>query len=405
MEILEDKTITDVPYFKAAGIHCGLRRKEKKDLCVIYSEKKSIAAAAFTQNIIKAAPIILNMEHINSANTQAIVVNSGYANSCTGDRGLNDAKTMAKIAANCLNIKTEEVLVSSTGRIGVALPMNIVIPGIKEACDKLSYNGGIDAATAILTTDTFEKKLTIKIEIDNKPILLSAIAKGSGMVHPDMGTILSFIVTDANISKEILNKALKDSIKDSYNMISVDGDTSTNDMVVILANGTANNVPIEKEDDNYVVFKEALDFLNKELSKMIAKDGEGATKLLEVTLHNARTLEDAKACAKSIICSNLVKSAIFGGDANWGRIMCSIGYSKAQFDPYNVDIFFKNSIGEIQVVQLGYGIPFNKTLAHEILSQEYVNIYVDLHDGNYNATAWGCDLTYDYIKINGAYRI
>lgn len=405
MEILEDKTITDVPYFKAAGIHCGLRRREKKDLCVIYSEKKSVAAAAFTQNIIKAAPIILNMEHINSANTQAIVVNSGYANSCTGDRGLNDAKTMAKIAANCLNIKTEEVLVSSTGRIGVALPMNIVIPGIKEACDKLSYSGGIDAATAILTTDTFEKKLTIKIEIDNKPILLSAIAKGSGMVHPDMGTILSFIVTDANISKEILNKALKDSIKDSYNMISVDGDTSTNDMVVILANGTANNTLIEKEDDNYVVFKEALDFLNKELSKMIAKDGEGATKLLEVTLHNARTSEDAKACAKSIICSNLVKSAIFGGDANWGRIMCSIGYSKAQFDPYNVDIFFKNSIGEIQVVQLGYGIPFNKTLAHEILSQEYVNIYVDLHDGNYNATAWGCDLTYDYIKINGAYRI
>jgi glutamate N-acetyltransferase/amino-acid N-acetyltransferase len=405
LKILKNKTITDVPYFKASGIHCGLRKKEKKDLCVIFSEKKSVAAATFTQNTVKAAPVVLNMEHIKSKNTQAIVVNSGYANACTGAKGIENAKEMAEITAKALNIKTEEVLVSSTGRIGIPIPMEIAIPGIKKACNELSYSGGDDAANAILTTDTFEKKLTISFELDGKEILLSAIAKGSGMVHPNMGTILSFIVTNTNISKEMLTKALKESVQSSYNMISVDGDTSTNDMAIILANGTAGNTLITTEDETYYLFKEALDFLNVELSKAIAKDGEGATKLVEISLLNAKTLQDARVSAKSVICSNLVKSALFGRDANWGRIMCSLGYSGAEFNPCKVNIFFKNEIGTVQVVQRGHGLSFNKDLAEEILKQDYVNICIDLQDGNFNADAWGCDLTYDYVKINGAYRL
>lgn len=404
MKVNNHKTITDVPFFKASGIHTGLRRKGRKDMCVIYSEKKAVAAAVFTTNKVKAAPLIVNMENIKSENTQAIVVNSGYANACTGPKGIEDAIKMGEITAKCVGIKPSEVLVASTGRIGVQLPMDIILPGIEKACSKLSHQGGNDASEAILTTDTFTKNIFVEIEIDGKQVYVAGIGKGSGMVNPNMGTILGFIVSNVNISKTILTKALKDSTVNTYNMISVDGDTSTNDMAVVMANCTAGNTLIEEENDAYIKFKDALDYVNTELSKLIAKDGEGATKLIEINLNNARTMQDARICAKSVISSSLVKSAIFGGDANWGRIMCSIGYSGAEFDPKNVDIIFKNHIGEVQVVQSGMGILFNKEIVKEILEQEYVNIIINLKDGNYSTTAWGCDLTYDYIKINGMYR-
>jgi glutamate N-acetyltransferase/amino-acid N-acetyltransferase len=403
VKILENKTITDIPYFKAIGIHCGIKKK-KRDLCIIYSEKKSVAAATFTTNKVKAAPVILNMDNIKSSNTQAIVVNSGNANACTGDEGLTNAYNMAKSVADSLGLSPKEVLVASTGIIGVPLPMDIVIPGIKKACGLLSYSGGESAAEAIMTTDTFTKKITVEIEIDGKSVLISGIAKGSGMIHPNMATMLSFIVSNVNISKEMLSMALKDSVENSYNMISVDGDTSTNDMVIAMANGSAENSLIYNNSSDFIKFKEALDFVNKELSKMIAMDGEGATKLIEVSLYNAKTLKDARSCAKSVVSSSLVKSAFFGSDANWGRILCALGYSNGEFSPEKIDISFNNDAGTLQLVKNGKGLCFNEELAKDILDKKNINITIDLNDGNYNATAWGCDLTYDYVKINGSYR-
>lgn len=403
IKILENKTITDVPFFKASGIHCGLK-KSKKDLCVIFSERKAVAAAVFTRNIVKAAPVLLNMKTINNNNIQAIVANSGNANACTGDKGYKDAELMAELTAQELNLSSSEVLVASTGVIGEPLPFNKIETGIKLACDSLSYEGGEDAGKAIMTTDTFLKKLTIEFEIDGKRSMISAIAKGSGMIHPNMGTMLSFIATDANISKSMLSKALKESVEDSYNMVSVDGDTSTNDMVIVLANGACENELIDSESKNYDAFKTALHFLNIELSKMIAKDGEGATKLLEVIVNHSKTLEDAKICSKAVITSSLVKAAFFGADANWGRILCALGYSGANLNVNAINIFFSNQIGTIQICKNGGNIGFDETLAKNILEEEKITITIDLNDGEYSATAWGCDLTYDYVKINGSYR-
>lgn len=403
IKILENKTITDVPFFKASGIHCGLK-KSKKDLCVIYSERKAVAAATFTRNIVKAAPVLLNMKTIDNNNIQAIVANSGNANACTGDKGYKDAELMAELTAQELNLSPSEVLVASTGVIGEPLPFDKIETGIKLACDSLSYEGGEDAGKAIMTTDTFLKKLTIEFEIDGKKSMISAIAKGSGMIHPNMGTMLSFIATDANISKSMLNKALKESVEDSYNMVSVDGDTSTNDMVIVLANGACENELIDSESKNYEAFKAALHFLNIELSKMIAKDGEGATKLLEVIVNHSKTLEDAKICSKAVITSSLVKAAFFGADANWGRILCALGYSGANLNVNAINIFFSNQIGTIQICKNGGNIGFDETLAKNILEEEKITITIDLNDGEYSATAWGCDLTYDYVKINGSYR-
>lgn len=403
IKILENKTITDVPFFKASGIHCGLK-KSKKDLCVIYSERKAVAAAVFTRNIVKAAPVLLNMKTINNNNIQAIVANSGNANACTGDKGYKDAELMAELTAQELNLSSSEVLVASTGVIGEPLPFNKIETGIKLACDSLSYEGGEDAGKAIMTTDTFLKKLTIEFEIDGKRSMISAIAKGSGMIHPNMGTMLSFIATDANISKSMLSKALKESVEYSYNMVSVDGDTSTNDMVIVLANGACENELIDSESKNYDAFKAALHFLNIELSKMIAKDGEGATKLLEVIVNHSKTLEDAKICSKAVITSSLVKAAFFGADANWGRILCALGYSGANLNVNAINIFFSNQIGTIQICKNGGNIGFDETLAKNILEEEKITITIDLNDGEYSATAWGCDLTYDYVKINGSYR-
>lgn len=404
MKILEYKTISDVPGFQATGIHSGIKKNGKKDLCVIYSEKPAVSAATFTTNKVKAAPLLMNMEHIQSENTQAIVVNSGNANACTGPKGLEDAMTMGEVTAKALGLSPQEVLVGSTGIIGVPMPMHVITPGINAACSMLSKGSGDHAAEAIMTTDTFTKKITVEVTIGNKPVLISGIAKGSGMIHPNMGTMLGFIVTDVNITKALLALALKDSVENSYNMVCIDGDTSTNDMVIALANGTAENPLIYNMNGYYMQFKKALDFVNQELAKMIAKDGEGATKLIQTSVINAKTLEDAKLCAKSVMSSNLVKSAFFGSDANWGRIMCSLGYSSGNFSPEKVDIFFKNTTKSIQLVQDGIGMPFCKEMVKTILEQDHVDIIIDLKDGNQQATAWGCDLTYDYIKINGTYR-
>lgn len=403
MKILENKTITDVPYFKAIGIHSGVKRK-RKDLCIIYSEKEAVSAGTFTQNKFAAAPVTVSKDHIQSDNTQAIVINSGNANACTGDDGIGNAYSMAKTTADGLGLSPKEVLVASTGIIGLPLPMDIITPGIKNACTQISYTGGASAAEAIMTTDTFTKTLTVELDIDDEKILISGIAKGSGMIHPNMATMLSFIVTNVNISKDMLSMALKESVDDSYNMISVDGDTSTNDMVIAMANKTANNTIINSKDDNFIKFKKALDFLNKELSKMIAKDGEGATKLIEVSLNNAKSVKDAKLCAKAVISSSLVKSAFFGEDANWGRIVCSLGYSDGEFSPEKIDVFFQNKAGIIQLFKDGKGISFDEELTKNILSKEHINIIIDLKDGDYCATAWGCDLSFDYVKINASYR-
>lgn len=404
MKIIKDKIITDVPHFKASGVSSGIKKNEKKDLCVIYSEKESIAAAVFTTNKVKAAPVLLNMEHIQSENIRAIVANSGNANACTGKQGQKDAKTMAELTASLLGIAPDSVLVASTGVIGALLPMNCVEAGIKKACENLSYDGGIDAANAIMTTDTFAKSVTIETEIGDKKILLSGIAKGSGMIHPNMATTLSFLVTDANITKTMLQDALNESIKKTFNMVSVDGDTSTNDMQIILANAAAGNKLIESKDESFNTFKEALDLLNTELAKLIARDGEGATKLIECNVINAVSDSDACILSKSVIGSNLTKAAFFGNDANWGRILCALGYSGGNFSPDKVDIFFESKAGCIQLVTDGEPLQFCEKTASAIMTEEYVKIKVDLKEGSFSATAWGCDLTYDYVKINGSYR-
>lgn len=404
MKILEDKCISDVQGFKAAGIVAGLKQSGKKDLAIIYSEKKAVAAATFTTNKVKAAPVLLNMEYIKNENTQAIIINSGQANACTGEKGFEDAKTIAEITAEKLGLNPKEVLQASTGVIGVPIPMDIMKEGIKKICTLKTDEGGKDAAQAIMTTDTKSKEITIEIVLDGKKVLISGMAKGSGMIKPNMATMLSFVVTDANISKAMLNKAVKESVKDSYNMISVDGDTSTNDMMTCLANGAAENKLIDSQNEDFTVFKEALDFVNKELAKKMARDGEGATKLIEVEVVKAQNIESAKLCAMSVVSSNLVKAALFGGDPNWGRIVCAIGYSGGDFDPNKVDVHFRSTAGEIKVFEQGMNVQFNEELASEILNQDKIVIYINLNQGEYGAKAWGCDLTYKYVEINGEYR-
>ncbi len=404
MDYLEEATITDVRGIKASGIAAGLKKSGKKDLCIIYSEGEPVASAVFTQNKVKAAPILLNMEHIGNERTRAVVVNSGNANSCTGKQGEEDAHTMAEIVADELGIEKGEVLVQSTGIIGVPLDMDVVEKGIRAACREISPEGGQDAAVAIKTTDTTEKQVGVSIEIDGRKVNIAGMAKGSGMIHPNMATMLSFIMTDINISKELLSEAFKDGADSTFNMISVDGDTSTNDMAMVLANGLAGNRVISQRNQEYHTFKEALTYVNRELAKMIASDGEGATKLIEVEVNNARSLEDARVCAKSVVTSSLVKCAFFGEEANWGRIFCALGYSDSEILTERVDISFVHSFGDVAVARDGMGIAFDEERAKEVLEEERVKVRIDLKDGNYSATAWGCDLSYDYVRINGAYR-
>lgn len=403
---MSDMPIVEIPGsitaprgYLAAGVHCGIK-KAKKDLALIVSTRQANVAAVFTTNKVKAAPVILCQERVQAGSARAILVNSGNANSCTGERGYEDAVRSAELAAKALGIEPSEVLVASTGVIGVPLPMDKITVGIPNAASSLSREGGHDAACAILTTDTFAKEIAVKVDIGGHDVTVAGIAKGSGMIHPNMATMLAFITTDAAVSPRLLRQALRQGTDNSFNMITVDGDTSTNDMAIILANGLAGNPVIATEDADYAAFSRALEYVMVRLAKMIVKDGEGASKLIAITVKGAADQKDARAAAMSIANSNLVKTAVFGSDANWGRIIAAVGYSEARFQPNAVDIF----IGDVQTTSNGHGVPFSEERVREFLEKEEVAITVDLKAGTAAATVWTCDLTYEYVRINGSYR-
>jgi glutamate N-acetyltransferase/amino-acid N-acetyltransferase len=390
--------------FKFAGVHCKIKRK-RKDLGIIFSEVPCVAAGVFTTNVVKAAPVIYDMEILkkNSNGIRAVVVNSGVANACTGEQGMINARRMAEKTAEELGVPVESVLVSSTGVIGVQLPMDKVENGIEEAVKVLS-DDPLPFAEAIMTTDTKVKMHSTKVTIDGKEITVLGIAKGSGMIHPNMATMLSFITTDAKISEEALKKLLKLSVDDSYNMIDVDGDTSTNDMVIVLANGLAGNTTIQPETDGFWKLYEAVHEVNQVLAEKIVEDGEGATKVIEAHVVNAPDMKSARLIARSIVSSNLVKTAVYGEDANWGRIIAAAGYSGAAFDPNKLDLFFESEAGRIKVAENGQGVPFDEEEAKKILSEKKIRIILDMKQGKEAAKAWGCDLTEKYVEINGRYR-
>lgn len=401
-----DGGITSPKGFKAVGFHAGIRKK-KNDMALIYSEVPAKAVGVFTKNTVKAAPVLLDQDILSKGgNIQAIVVNSGNANACTGELGKEHAKKMADVTAECLGLSEGEVLVSSTGVIGVPLPIDIIESAIKENYNKLgnSKSDSDLAAEAIMTTDTFPKKIAIEVEICGKKISIAGIAKGSGMIHPNMGTMLGYITTDVNISRELLDEALKVSTLDSYNMISVDGDTSTNDTVIVMANGMAENAEINTKNEDYEKFKEALHFVNTNLSKQIVKDGEGAGKFLAVKVEGAKTKEDARTLTKSVINSSLVKTAFFGEDANWGRIVCAMGYTGIEFDLNKTSINFIGDGNRVDLMENGVPINFSEEDAKKVLKSAEIEVNITLGEGYETATAWGCDLSYDYVKINADYR-
>jgi glutamate N-acetyltransferase/amino-acid N-acetyltransferase len=405
MQII-DGGITAPKGYSAAGVYSGIKKKNK-DMALVYSQVPARTAGTFTVNRVKAAPVLWNQTLVNEVGVgQAFIINSGVANACTGQVGKENNETMAKLTADALGIKANEVYVASTGVIGKQLPMNIIEQGIKALVPKLdtTFESGVEAAEAIMTTDTYKKDIAVSIQLGGKTVHIGGMAKGSGMIHPNMATMLSFVTTDCLISKDLLKEALKQSVSKSYNMISVDGDTSTNDMVLVMANGLAENPEITEKNEDYDKFVEALDYLNTHLAKAIAADGEGATKLLEVNVKGAKTKEDAVLLSKSIIHSSLVKTAIFGEDANWGRIICAMGYSSADFDPDQVEISFESQRGKIIIVEKGMGTDYSETEATHILGDRSVKLNITLNDGEENATAWGCDLSYDYVKINADYR-
>lgn len=392
--------------FKANGIYCGLKKNaSKKDLALIVSDKLCTTASVYTTNLVKGAPIYVTKEHSLNGYAKAIICNSGNANTCN-DNGILIANQMCDLVASELGIDSNDVLVASTGVIGQKLSIDPIKNHIKELVSGLGNNSdnSNDAWEGIRTTDTFKKEVSIEFEIDGKICRMGGICKGSGMIHPNMATMLGFITTDVNITSEMLSFALKDSIGDTFNMVSVDGDTSTNDTVSILANGLAGNGLIDKVDENFDIFKKALNFVNTFLAKAIAKDGEGATKLLICEVNNAKTKNDAKIVAKSVICSSLLKAAMFGADANWGRVLCAIGYSNACVDINKVDVEFESIEGIIPVCKNGAGIDFSEEIAKEILLKDEIIIRVNLNVGEACSKAFGCDLTYDYVKINGDYR-
>lgn len=390
--------------FTAGGIHCGIRKnKSKKDLALIYSSVKANVAAVYTTNLVKGAPLIVTKENISDGKAQAIICNSGNANTC--NKGGEDiAKQMCILAGNALNIDEADVVVASTGVIGQPLDITPIESSMDELKKSLSENGSSDANQAIMTTDTKEKSAAVSFEIGGKECHLGAIAKGSGMIHPNMATMLVFITTDAAISTPMLQKALSGDIQNTFNMVSVDGDTSTNDMVTVMANGLAGNAEITTANADFKEFMCALNSVTMALCKMIAGDGEGATKLLECKVSAAKDEETAKAVAKSVVCSSLFKAAMFGADANWGRVLCAIGYSGADVDIGKVSVSFTSSKGSILVCENGRGVDFSEEKAKEILLEEEITVEIILSGGNAKATAWGCDLTYDYVKINGDYR-
>jgi glutamate N-acetyltransferase/amino-acid N-acetyltransferase len=403
-----DGGVTAPKGFKAAGLRAGIREgKTNKDMAMIYSESVADAAGVFTKNVVKAAPVLWDKKVVEEQKkAQAVVVNSGIANACTGDEGYQDAADTAEHAGEVLNVNPAQVLVASTGVIGFTLPMDAVKSGVEKLEKALADNrqSAVDAATAIMTTDTHKKEIALTFDLGGVTATMGAMCKGSGMIHPNMGTMLGFITTDASIEQNLLDKALKELVEDTFNMVSVDGDTSTNDTVVVLANGMAGNERVTVEGADYEAFKEALNTVMTYLAKQIAGDGEGATRLFEVTVSGAPDKATAKVLAKSIVTSSLTKCAIYGKDANWGRILCAMGYSGADFDPAKVDISVASSEGEIKLVENGKAANFDEELATKILSPEVVTAKADIKSGNESATAWGCDLTYDYVKINADYR-
>jgi len=399
--------VTAAKGFLAAGLAAGIKKGNTKDMAMVYSEIPCVAAGTFTTNVVKAAPVKWD-QHIvyDQSVAQAIVCNSGVANACTGEEGYSYCRQTAEEAAGVLGIPTESVLVASTGVIGKQLPMEILKKGVKNLVPLLSptREAGTLAAQSIMTTDTVSKEVAVELELGGKKVTIGGMCKGSGMIHPNMCTMLGFVTTDAAISKELLQKALSQVVADTYNMVSVDGDTSTNDTVLLLANGMAENPVITEENEDYKEFVKSLLYVNTCLAKKIAADGEGASALFEVKVVGAATKEQAVTLSKSVITSNLTKAAIFGHDANWGRILCAMGYSGAKFDPEKVDLYFESAAGKLQIIENGVALDYSEEEATKILSEKEVTAIADIKMGEASATAWGCDLTYEYVKINADYR-
>ncbi len=399
--------VTAAKGFQAASAAAGIKYQGRTDMALIYSEKPCAAAGTFTTNVVKAAPVKWDQEIVyHHPAAQAVVCNSGIANACTGEEGFGYCRETATAAAEALSISEDSVLVASTGVIGMQLPIEKLAAGVKMMAPELdgSMKAGNLAAKAIMTTDTVEKEAAVQIELGGKTVTVGGMCKGSGMIHPNMCTMLSFVTTDANISKELLQEALSQDVKDTYNMVSVDGDTSTNDTVLLLANGLAGNEKITEKGPDYETFCQALNYVNTALAKKIAGDGEGATALFEVKIIGAESKEQAVTLSKSVVSSSLTKAAIYGHDANWGRILCAMGYSGARFDPEKVDLYFESRAGRIKIMENGVSTGYSEEEATKILSENEVTAIADIKMGDCTATAWGCDLTYDYVKINADYR-
>ena len=391
--------------FKASGIHVGVKtnNKSKKDLALIVSDCECTAAAVYTKNIVKAAPLLVTKEHLANGKARAVLANSGNANACA-PLGEENSRKSCLAAASALGISESDIIVASTGVIGQKLPVEVIENGVPELVSKLSYDGSEDAAIAIMTTDLSMKEIAAEVTLDGKTVKIGGIAKGSGMIHPNMGTMLAFLTTDCAISSKMISKALLKATNISFNRISVDGDSSTNDMLCLMANGLAGNAEINAENDDFNKFSDALNSICIELAKMIAADGEGATHLITCTVKGAKNELEAETISKSVISSTLVKAAMFGADANWGRVLCAMGYSGADFNPRDVNVAFESKAGRIMVCENGQGLPFDESLAKKILTEHNITIDIGLKAGNSECTCWGCDITYDYIKINGDYR-
>lgn len=399
--------VTAAKGFLAASTAAGIKYKDRADMAMIYSEVPCGVAGTFTKNLVKAAPVKWDQNIVyGTKQAQAVVVNAGIANACTGEQGMGYCLATAEKVSEVLKVPSDQVLVASTGVIGMQLPIDRICAGIDAMTPNLAgeYESGHAAAKAIMTTDTHEKEVAVEIELSGKTVTIGGMCKGSGMIHPNMCTMLSFVTTDVAISQELLLEALKADVEDTYNMISVDGDTSTNDTCLLLANGMAENPKITEKNEDYHAFCKALNFVNETLAKMMAGDGEGATALFEVKIIGAETKEQAKILSKSVITSSLTKAAIYGHDANWGRILCAMGYSGAQFDPEKVDLFFESEAGRMQIIKDGVAVDYSEEEATKILSEPAVTAIADIKMGTCEATAWGCDLTYDYVKINADYR-
>ena len=390
--------------FRANGVHCGIRKNHsKKDLSLIFSTVPASAAAVYTTNLVKGAPLTVTKQHLANGTAQAVICNSGNANTCNRG-GIEIAEEMSALAASALGISADDVVVASTGVIGQALSIDPIAAGLPELVAGLSENGSGTAAEGIMTTDTVRKEVAVEFTLGGKTCRLGGIAKGSGMIHPNMATMLVFLTTDGAISPRMLQKALSGDIANTFNMLSIDGDTSTNDMVTILANGLAGNPEVTEEGEDFTAFMQALNSVTIALCRKIAGDGEGATKLLECKVTGAADLPTAKTVAKSVICSSLLKAAMFGADANWGRVLCAIGYSGAQVDVHKVDVAFRSPAGTVAVCKDGAGLDFSEEIAKKVLLEKEIEILVELNSGSFASTAWGCDLTYDYVRINGDYR-